>query len=150
MEAPSNSSGILPLANFGNVNFSGCWATITGATGPGATNPGTAETITGPVDGFNNIGYYNSDGVYVPYTAVPVDMVPTSTNPGNDDTAGPLTDATTSPITSSFTVKYVRAPSGSSNNAAIAGAPSLQLRNTTMGRAAMATALVARQPMFCR
>ena len=34
VEAPSNNSGILPLANFGTVNFSGAWATAGGITGP--------------------------------------------------------------------------------------------------------------------
>jgi peptidase A4-like protein len=34
VEAPSSQSGILPLADFGTVNFTGCGATISGATGP--------------------------------------------------------------------------------------------------------------------
>jgi hypothetical protein len=33
-EAPSSTSGVLPLANFGTVTFSGCQATINGNTGP--------------------------------------------------------------------------------------------------------------------
>jgi len=120
VEAPSGSRGELPLANFNTVTFSGCWATITGTTGPGATNPGTTETVRGPIDG-SAIGYYNSDDVFVPYAGAPVDMVPSSTNPGNDDTTGPLTDTTTSPIASSFTVTYVGSTSGSSNSAATSG-----------------------------
>jgi hypothetical protein len=39
MEAPSSGSGILPLANFGTVNFSACKATINGTTGPISTWP---------------------------------------------------------------------------------------------------------------
>jgi Peptidase A4 family len=34
VEAPSSGSGILPLANFGTVNFSGAQATINGTEGP--------------------------------------------------------------------------------------------------------------------
>lgn len=33
MEAPSSSSGVLPLANFGTINFSSCSATLNGTTG---------------------------------------------------------------------------------------------------------------------
>lgn len=34
MEAPSSGNNILPLANFGTINFSGCSATLNGVSGP--------------------------------------------------------------------------------------------------------------------
>jgi len=84
------------LANFGSVTFSGCWATISG--------------ITGAVDnGFNNN-----------YAPTPINMV--SSSGTILDTTGPLTDTTTSPITSSFTVTYGGSTSASPSAAETSGA----------------------------
>jgi hypothetical protein len=41
VEAPSSSSGVLPLADFGTVTFSSCSATISGVTGPIQTSTST-------------------------------------------------------------------------------------------------------------
>ncbi len=75
VEAPSSFFGVLPLANFGTVTFSGAQATINGTTGA-----------------IDNTAWQNTS----------IDMV---TNFGTliDQTLG-LTDTTTSPIASSFSV----------------------------------------------
>jgi hypothetical protein len=44
LEAPSSISGVLPLANFGSINFSGAKATISGTTGP-ADNSWSGTTL---------------------------------------------------------------------------------------------------------
>jgi hypothetical protein len=41
VEAPSSSSGVLPLADFGTVTFTSCSATISGVTGPIQTSSST-------------------------------------------------------------------------------------------------------------
>jgi hypothetical protein len=77
VEAPSSFFGVLPLANFGTATISGAQATINGTTGA-----------------IDNATWQNTS----------INMV---TNSGAviDQTSG-LTDTTTSPITSSFSVTY--------------------------------------------
>ena len=83
VEAPSSSSGVLPLANFGTATFSGAQATING--------------ITGAID---NNNWQNTS----------IDME-TNSRTILDQTSG-LTDTTSSPITSSFSVTYSGSSSG--------------------------------------
>jgi Peptidase A4 family len=45
-EAPSSSGGILPLANFGTVNFSSCTATLNGSTGTIGSYGSSVQQIT--------------------------------------------------------------------------------------------------------
>jgi hypothetical protein len=77
VEAPSSYSGVLPLANFGTAKFSGAQATISG--------------VTGAID---NSSWQN--------TAIDME---TSSGSLLDQTSA-LTDTTTAPITSSFSVTY--------------------------------------------
>jgi hypothetical protein len=79
MEAPSNFFGVLPLANFGTINFSQAQATISNTTGPAG-------------NGWSGTTLYQ------------VNMV---TSSGSlKASPGPLTDSG-SPATSSFSVKFV-------------------------------------------
>jgi hypothetical protein len=77
VEAPSSFSGILPLANFGTATFSAAQATINGTTGA-IDNSSWQNTA---------INMVNSSGTVI------------------DQTSG-LTDTTTAPITSSFSVTF--------------------------------------------
>jgi hypothetical protein len=83
VEAPSSISGVLPLANFGTATFAKAQATING--------------VSGAID---NTSWQ--------HTAI--NMVTTSGSP-LDQTSG-LTDTTTQPITSSFTVAYTGSGGG--------------------------------------
>src|SRR5262249_9362451 len=85
VEAPSSRSGILPLADFGKVTFTGAQATVGGATGA--------------VDSFTASG----ERVYS------INMVSPRTGATEDTTSG-LTDSG-SPATSSFTVTDTAAQS---------------------------------------
>ncbi len=80
VEAPSSWFGVLPLANFGTVNFSEAQATF---------NNG----ITGPID--NNPSWQNTA----------IDMVSQS-GTTTIATTSALIDSTTTPMTSSFNVAY--------------------------------------------
>jgi Peptidase A4 family len=83
-EAPSSVSGVLPLANFGTISFSGASATVSGTTGP-ADNSWSGSTLN------------------------QVDMV---TKTGSlKATSSALTDSGT-PSTSSFSVTFVSSGSG--------------------------------------
>jgi hypothetical protein len=84
-EAPSNFFGVLPLADFGTINFSQAKATISGTTGPADT-------------GWSGTTLYQ------------INMV-TSTGSLKAST-GPLTDSGT-PATSSFSVTWVSSGSSS-------------------------------------
>ncbi|MGO9154551.1 G1 family glutamic endopeptidase, partial [Mycobacterium sp.] len=77
VEAPSSFFGVLPLADFGTVTFSGAQATINGTTGA-IDNTAWQNTSIGMVTNFGTL---------------------------IDQTSG-LTDTTTSPIASSFSVTY--------------------------------------------
>ncbi len=83
VEAPSSISGVLPLANFGTATFTQAQATING--------------VTGAID---NASWQNTA----------INMV-TKTGSPLDQTSG-LTDTTTLPITSSFTVTYTGSGGG--------------------------------------
>src|SRR5207249_3042592 len=77
-EAPSSIGGVLPLANFGTVNFSNASATINGTTGA-----------------IDNPAWQNAS----------INMV--SKNGAVEAKTGALTDTATTPATSSFSVQYV-------------------------------------------
>src|SRR5262249_43602408 len=83
-EAPSSFAGVLPLANFGTINFSGANATINGTTGP-ADN------------GWSGTGLYQ------------INMI--NRNGSLKDTTSALSDSG-SPPTSSFSVTWVSSGSG--------------------------------------
>jgi hypothetical protein len=84
VEAPSSIFGVLPLANFGTATLSKAQATINGTTG--AIDNGSWQNT--------SINMVNSSGTMV-----------------IDQTSG-LTDTTTAPITSSFSVTYTGSSSG--------------------------------------
>ena len=84
VEAPSSGSGVLALDNFGTVNFTGAWATVSGTTGP--------------ID----------DSAW---SAIPIDI--STRNSLQDTTSDPPTDSTTAGFkeaagdsSSAFTVTY--------------------------------------------
>jgi hypothetical protein len=83
VEAPSSFSGILPLANFGTANFSGCQATINGTTGA-IDNASRQNTC---------IDMMSQAGTII------------------DQTSG-LSNTNTTPITSSFSVTYTASGGG--------------------------------------
>jgi hypothetical protein len=83
VEAPSSIFGVLPLANFGTANISGAQATINGTTGA-IDNAAWQNTA---------INMVNKSGTVI------------------DQTSG-LTDTTSPPITSSFSVTYTGSSSG--------------------------------------
>jgi hypothetical protein len=84
VEAPSSFSGVLPLANFGTATISGAQATINGTTGA-----------------IDNASWQNTS----------INMVNNSGTTVIDQTSA-LTDTTTAPITSSFSVTYTGSSSG--------------------------------------
>jgi hypothetical protein len=86
-EAPSSFSGVLPLANFGTINFSNARATISGTTGP--------------IDGPSWSGQYDS-----------INMV-TNTGALKATTSGLTDSGSGSAATSSFSVTWVSSGSGS-------------------------------------
>ena len=93
VEAPSSSRGVLPLDNFGTVQFTGAWATVGGTTGA--------------VD--------NSA-----WSAIPIDIVTGSTH--QDTTSVPPTDSTTPGFkeaagnsSSAFTVTFGNSPANASS-----------------------------------
>jgi hypothetical protein len=78
-EAPSSGNGVLPLSNFGTINFSRAKATISGTTGPIDYSSWSSK--------IDQINMVNNAGA-------------------NTATTGSLTDSG-SPLTSSFSVTYV-------------------------------------------
>ena len=94
VEAPSSNRGVLPLDNFGTVQFSGAWATVGGTTGA--------------ID--------NSA-----WSAIPIDIGTRSTH--KDTTSVPPTDSTTPGFkeaagnsSSAFTVAFDSSPTHSSSS----------------------------------
>jgi hypothetical protein len=86
-EAPSSNSGVLPLADFGSVNFVGCSANI-----------GAASSITSGTSGPINNGWSNT-------TLYAINMV-SSRNAALDTTGGLTDSGTGSAAASAFTVTY--------------------------------------------
>jgi hypothetical protein len=88
-EAPSSFTGVLPLANFSTVKFSGASATVNGSTGP-ADTPSSGSSLN------------------------QVNMVTSAGSP--KATTSALTDSG-SPATSSFSVTFVSSGSGTKGHA---------------------------------
>ena len=92
VERASSGNGVLPLANFGSVTFTGASATLVQGRGAAAT------TITGPID-----AKWPSS-----WSAVAINIASGSTT---EATTSVLTDSSAASPTSSFTVTYTAASS---------------------------------------